>query len=537
MSKNRKKQGHFANKRALIPVVAVIAVILIAIIIFKSATYGKRTFEAGEEVLAEDFFRRNGSGAEFTDKSDDFDISVPGTYTVYVKKGLLPHKCKLIIEDTIAPTADGKTHNVYYNQVCEAIDMVDNLVDATEVVATFVNEPDFTVIGNQDVTVLLTDRGGNTTTIQSVLCIIPVVAEVVVEAGGPIPSVDEFVLFGTSKEIITTNIDTAVPGKQKVRLKVDGFVYESVLNVVDTKPPVVEVQNCETFVGVNVDAERFIVSVDDATEVTASFDGTVDTSKAGTITVNLVFTDGGGNKTAKTATLTVKEDNEPPVITAPTNIYYFIGDTISYRNNVTVTDNSGEDISISIDDSKVNLNVVGTYQVVYTATDPSGNTTTKSVDVVVAEKTYDVEVVYEYADRVLENIFWDGMSDYEKLWAIYEYVYNNVGYIDHSEKIDWVQGAYEGLVNRAGDCWVYACTTKVLLDRAGIVNMDICKIPTDTRHYWNLVDIGEGWHHLDTTPRVDGPTIFYWDEATMMEYSRNHNDSHNYDHSAYPVVP
>ena len=83
---------------------------------------------------------------------------------------------------------------------------------------------------------------------------------------------------------------------------------------------------------------------------------------------------------------------------------------------------------------------------------------------------------------------------------------------------------------------MYACVSKVLLDRAGIKNMDIEKIPAKSRHYWNLVDIGEGWYHFDTTPRVDHPTIFYWDDATLMEYSENHKLSHNYDHDLYPKV-
>lgn len=461
MSRNRKKKRRVDYK---LPILFTLLVVVLGIVIFiKSAVYGKKTFEAGTEITVDDLCRRSSSGAEITSKSDEIDTSVPGKYTVYVKKGLFTYKCKVTIKDTIAPVAQGKTHYIYYNETCEAEDLVSTIVDATHVTVSYASTPDFTKVGDQDVAVTLTDEGGNTTTVSSVLSIIPVIGEVTINTGDPIPSVDEFAIGGNNKElVINSDIDTSVPKKYTVRVKVDGYVYESILNVLD---------------------------------------------------------------------------NEAPVITAPTNIYYFIGDTISYRNNVTVVDNSGEDANITIDDSKVNLNVVGEYEVTITATDASGNTSTKTVGVVVAEKIYDVDTVYEYADRVLSNIFWDGMSDYEKLWAIYEYVYYNVGYIDHSEKIDWVQGAYEGLVNRAGDCWVYACTTKVLLDRAGIVNMDINKIPTDTRHYWNLVDIGEGWHHLDTTPRVDGPTIFYWDEATMMEYSRNHNDSHNYDHSAYPQVP
>ena len=83
---------------------------------------------------------------------------------------------------------------------------------------------------------------------------------------------------------------------------------------------------------------------------------------------------------------------------------------------------------------------------------------------------------------------------------------------------------------------MYACTSKVLLTRAGIANIDIVKIPTRTSHYWNLVNVGDGWYHFDTTPRKDHPVIFMWTEAQMMEYSGRHYNSHNYDHSLYPVV-
>ena len=72
-------------------------------------------------------------------------------------------------------------------------------------------------------------------------------------------------------------------------------------------------------------------------------------------------------------------------------------------------------------------------------------------------------------------------------------------------------------MDRQGDCYVFACTAKVLLTRAGITNMDIEKIPAKTRHYWNLVDIGDGWYHFDTTPRKDGTIFFMWDDAKLME--------------------
>ena len=128
------------------------------------------------------------------------------------------------------------------------------------------------------------------------------------------------------------------------------------------------------------------------------------------------------------------------------------------------------------------------------------------------------------------------MTPLEKVQAIYNYNMRHISYISHSEKGNWLRAAYEGLVDGKGDCYVYASTAKVLLTRAGITNMDIVKIPSKTSHYWNLVNLGEGWYHFDTTPRKDHPTIFMWTEAQMMEYSARFTGSHNYDHSLYPVV-
>ena len=80
-------------------------------------------------------------------------------------------------------------------------------------------------------------------------------------------------------------------------------------------------------------------------------------------------------------------------------------------------------------------------------------------------------------------------------------------------------------------------SAKELLTRAGIPNEDIQKIPRSHHHFWNLVDVGTGWLHFDTTPRVsDHPNIFLWTDEELMEYSGRHYGSHNYDRSLYPEV-
>lgn len=224
------------------------------------------------------------------------------------------------------------------------------------------------------------------------------------------------------------------------------------------------------------------------------------------------------------------------MIQGAVDLDYFIGESISYRKNVTVTDNSQEDVPLEIDTSGVDFETEGVYPVVYTAKDAAGNATSVTVKLTVRTRMYSLEEMNAYADAVVAEIITPDMDLRDKAWAVYCYVVNNVAYITHSEKGDWIRAAYEGLVEKKGDCYVYACTAKALLTRAGVPNLDIKKIPTRLEHYWNLVDVGEGWYHFDTTPRPDHPTIFLWTDEQVKAYSALHYYAFNYDPALYPEI-
>lgn len=284
------------------------------------------------------------------------------------------------------------------------------------------------------------------------------------------------------------------------------------------------------------EAEDFVVEVEDATSVTVAFREEPDLTLIGSQQVELVFTDEGGNETVKTAQLTLNEDTEPPVIQGAGDMLIYIGDSVSYRRNVTVEDNCPEGLRLMVDNSGVNLQAAGVYPVVYTAVDAAGNTASVTVQLTVIARVYTIDEVNALADAVLASIITPEMSDRDKALAIYNYIRRNVGYINHSEKGDWVRAAYEGLARRQGDCYVYASTAKALLTRAGIKNLDIAKIPTRREHYWNLVDVGDGWYHFDTTPRTDHTVFFMWTDAELMAYSALHYNCHNYDRTLYPEI-
>ena len=533
-----KKSG----KKRWLAIGAILLVLAASVTVFllheNYRVYGECYVEAGVEVTAQDFLREPDAQAYFAAGSDVIECSVPGEYYVRVKTGFFSHDSTLHIIDSIAPAGEAAKVTLEMGEECDADLFVGRITDATAVTVSYGQEPDFSKPGAQEVTVVLTDAGGNRTEVVSELFVSLTVAELTVEAGSAPPTVKEFVIGGKSASFITrmSSFDYTVPSDQTVELQVDGIECTTIMHITDTVPPKMAVQNVQSFTNAPRKPEDFVVSVEDVTQVSLSFREEPDITAVGEQTVTIVAVDKGNNETVKEARLTLAVDTEAPVITGVKDLAVYEGDTISYKKGVTVTDNCPEGLEFTVDNSAVNLSEAGEYPITYTARDASGNETTEAATVFVEPQDYDIEEVYALADEVLAKIITPDMEPLEKVRAIYRYNMGNIAYINHSEKGNWVRAAYEGLALKKGDCYVYACTAKVLLDRAGIRNMDIEKIPTSRMHFWNLVNLGEGWYHLDTTPRSDHPTIFMWTEAELMEYSGRHHGSHNYDHTLYPEV-
>ena len=336
--------------------------------------------------------------------------------------------------------------------------------------------------------------------------------------------------------------DLSLIGTQKIFICAadeNGNVIEKTANLTlkqDTQPPELVLRNIDCYDFESIQMEDFIVSVSDISSVGCSYVTPPDLSLIGTQQVIIRAIDESGNFTEKTADLTLRHDSEAPVISGAADIFSYLGEKISYKKGVSVSDNCDSNVKLSIDSSLVNLNAEGDYPVTYSAQDISGNSTVLTITVSVRQRTYSEAEVYALADNVLSKIITDTMTRYEKLVAIYNWCQNNIVYIEHFEKGNWIKGAYEGFKNHKGDCYAYACVSQALLIRAGITTKMINRIPTTYEHYWNLVDIGEGWKHFDTCPRDNHPYLCYIDDASLMMYSIMNDDCHNYDRSIFTDI-
>lgn len=544
--RSKRYGGRRRNKRFTLIFLFVVAFCILAVVIgifvyeYSTRVYKHCAAEAGTEVFAEDFLKNSKKSAEFVGKSKNINTTVPGDYKVKIKSGIFTYNCILTIEDTIAPEVELKEIFIEVGQTVSPEQFVVRAEDVTEVKFSFVKEPDYNMLGRQQVTIRVTDTSGNYTDCETALTICKIVYDMTLEIGSPPPVIEDFLLAEyTDAKIVTPmeTIDMNVITDYSIEIIVDDITYTSVLHVVDTTAPQVEMKDVEAWSYSTLSAESFVANAIDATPLKYEFVKEPDYSLIGTQAVNIRISDAGGNSVEQTANLTLKEDTEPPVFVGLQDIEVYVGKSVSYKNGVTANDNSGEDVELIIDNSQVNLNAVGTYPVTYTAKDKSGNETTQTINLTVKEvKTYSMDEVNALCDEILNQITTDGMSQREKLSAIYNWVNNEVSYINTSDKSDWKTAAYEGMTNRTGDCYVFASVSKALLTRVGITNMDIQKIPSHNRHYWNLVDLGEGWYHFDACPREGDPNLCYITTDELLAFSNANGRTHNYDQSAYPPI-
>lgn len=376
-----------------------------------------------------------------------------------------------------------------------------------------------------------------------------VYSEVYIEAGTDKCNVDDFLKHPADNVSFSkdTSFDLMVPDDYKITIKwkmpvFGNQTYHSTLHVQDTTAPAVTLatDSIEMYTTATPPTAADLVdSVIDVTNCSIDFKESYDFTREGKFDVVVVVTDEAGNTTESVIPCTVVDDVTPPEITGVQPLTVAQGDAISYKKDVSVTDDKDENPTLEVDTSLVNPDKRGTYKVTYTATDAAGNvsektTTIKIVSAKISEATE--ETVNAKADEILSEIITEGMTQKQQAKAVFDWVVKNITYSESAGIDDLLSAAYKGMFYRIGDCTVKQKTAEVMLNRLGIKNMEIEKIRDTRGHYWLLIDVGEGWYHYDPNLQLDGTLIFYWHDADLWAYSNAHKNTHNYDPSKYPHI-
>lgn len=341
-----------------------------------------------------------------------------------------------------------------------------------------------------------------------------------------------------------TRAQLCAVGCHTLRVRTGGRECNVLLIIEDTAAPAVILKDVEIMLGDTVTADRFIESSSDPSPLVVSYlNKAPDCNLSGQQLVYLNIMDTSGNACELLAArLTVMADVEPPVISGAKDRTVVIGETVSYKEGITVTDDLDDNVTLKVDTSKVDASKEGYYEVTYTAADSSGNAASVTVTFhFTSQDNINTDAEFDrYVKRISGNIIREGMTNTEKLWAIYDWCRKSISYSGHSDKGDWKKAAVAGFKKRSGDCFTYFACAKALMEYCGIENIDVIKIKDTTdqsSHFWSLVDIGTGYYHFDATPRIGGFDGFMLTDRQLQDYSLANKNSHRYHTNLYPATP
>ncbi|SCL89750.1 adhesin [Bacillus wiedmannii] len=158
----------------------------------------------------------------------------------------------------------------------------------------------------------------------------------------------------------------------------------------DTEAPVITAkQSVTVHVGDSLNVGDLVEVKDNIDPNPVVTVGAYDTSKPGTISVQVTAADNAGNSSTATVTVKVVEkeeekDTEAPVITAKQGVTVHVGDKLSPGSLVNVKDNKDSNPLVTV--GAYDTSKPGAISVQVTATDKAGNSSTATVNVVVLEK-------------------------------------------------------------------------------------------------------------------------------------------------------
>ena len=193
---------------------------------------------------------------------------------------------------------------------------------------------------------------------------------------------------------INGTFDTKQLGKNKLIYDLKGHHFTLTYEVKDTKAPVVKTKNVTITIGDKVEAKDFIKKIDDETKTTITFKKDYSFDKIQDLKVELIITDEGSNTTNAKATLHILEkDKKAPVFKGLDDVTIYQDTNFDFYQGVEAIDERDGKVDFSVDISKLDKHVLGTYKVYYTAKDNAGNIAKKARKVTIKKANND-KIIY-----------------------------------------------------------------------------------------------------------------------------------------------
>ena len=535
-------QKKFKRKLLLIAVIAFcfVAVSIFAVVFLPNRLKPEMTMEAGQvTVLREDQFIKTKDQGTFTEETKKIDLSIPGEYDVRVKIGFMTYKSTLYIIDTTEPIVVLRHIISPLGKKINPEDFVLTAQDNTELHYEFIVAPDPNSVGIQDVSIEISDLGNNKTVQTSSVLVSQIKEKVTIEAGNPIPVIDDFLMEERVDETFVTKLESLklVVGVYPIEIKVGERILISQLEVIDTIAPTATLVTVNAFVSDTIEASKFVKNIIDKSIVTVSFKDKIDiTANEGTFEPVILLTDAGNNVTELIGKIIVIKDTEAPVIkgTGLRDRTVYIGENYNYKAQVFATDNRDGTVKVTVSGS-VDFSKVGVYPITFTAKDKAGNSASEKITVTVkthppfeAKGSTGNSELNAVVDKLFAKMLHGDMSTYEVTKKIYDFG-RTIHYQAGAWESEWTARAIWTINNRIGNCYGRMYAMEAMFTRAGITNRE--RIKYNGEHSWNQVDIGSGWQNID----IGFPGIFLVSDSYLYNRALTTSVSDDNWHTEPPV--
>lgn len=128
--------------------------------------------EAGSGELPLERFLKEGKEVTLLTDPSSIDFNQPGEYRLEFAYKDKVVESVLQIADTTPPEGAPVAHTIYNDEALTPEEFVTDIRELTQTTVSFAQLPDFTKVGDQTVTVLLTDTSGNVGTVKAPLTVI-----------------------------------------------------------------------------------------------------------------------------------------------------------------------------------------------------------------------------------------------------------------------------------------------------------------------------------------------------------------------------
>lgn len=522
-----KLKHFFTGKAGKICVITVLLVALLAGVglwYWQLPKFQDVTMELGDGKVRLDQFMNDKAIPAFAGFSVDcppLDYSLVGEQAVILTHLGRKETVKLTIEDTTCPTASFQDITVGLGDTVTADLLVTQYQDLSPVTVSFAKP--FTAPENYvdaAVTVYVTDAHGNQISGQCTVSYTWLKDALTLEYGTLLQASDLLLDPALGTELIDTAQlaiinDTGV-GSYEVVSSNGEKEYTCAVTVVDTTPPVLQLQEVAVYRGRKVQLDDFLVSATDLSgEVTTRLVSQIDTSAYGVFPIVIEAEDAYGNITTAETQLRVVTDTTPPTIGGLKAMTVEKNSTPDYTKGVYANDNRDGRVEFTYDTSRVDLTKAGTYYITYTACDEAGNKATAKRTITVEHDASDTDALVAYhAARCGTTV--ESIRSYVRTYIAYNH---NWGGDDP---------VWYGFTNKVGNCYVHALTLQRLLEYHGYQTKLIWV--TNKTHYWLVVNMGSYWRHVDATPTTQHSKYVLMDDAQRYETL----SGRNWNRSAWP---